>query len=357
MRILWLSPWLRPLARANAEGLQALGAEVMLITAPLHPESDTARGYEIELLGRPLPHRGWLPFFDAYQRARRFEPDIVVTELLRDFRWRAFGHLAPRVRILHDAAPHDPTETLPWWTRLFFERWDETANATIVFSEHVRKSYVNRMNPVRTEAVYLAPLTSDLDNSAVPQFVAPEQRRNFVLIGRQKPYKNHRVVFDGWEAHTRSQSWRGDNLILIGSGEIDIPLPPHCQWRHHHYRYSQVLPEIAQAKGSVVHNRAASQSGVHVLSMQLGVPTLVSTAGGLPEYQPPGLEAIGIDDIEGLTATFNALADPAEVDLKAKLCLAHYRAHYDASIAARALYDIFADVAQNSRPDGFQEIG
>lgn len=58
MRVLWLSPWLRPLARANVEGLRALGVEVMLITAPLHPESDALREYEVELLGRPLPHKG-----------------------------------------------------------------------------------------------------------------------------------------------------------------------------------------------------------------------------------------------------------------------------------------------------------
>src|SRR5437660_12371090 len=31
-----------------------------------------------------------------------------------------------------------------------------------------------------------------------------------------------------------------------------------------------------------------SQSGVQVLSMQLGVMPIVSTVGGLPEYQPPG---------------------------------------------------------------------
>ena len=48
MRILWLSPWLRPPARVAAENLQRLGAEVMLVTSDLHPESDQPRPPEAE---------------------------------------------------------------------------------------------------------------------------------------------------------------------------------------------------------------------------------------------------------------------------------------------------------------------
>ncbi|WP_284228776.1 glycosyltransferase family 4 protein [Mycobacterium antarcticum] len=347
MRVLWLSPWLRPLARANVEGLRALGVEVMLITAPLHPESDALREYEVELLGRPLPHKGWLPFIAAHKGAKRFKPDVVVTEFLRDVRWRAFGSLAPRVRLVHDARPHDPTDVLPWWTRMFFDRWDATADATVVFSRYVSDAI--RAKGVLRQPLYEAPLTSDLDDFSVPAFVAAAARKNFVMIGRQKPYKNHDVVFAAWEAHTAGPFWRGDELVLLGDGLIPRPLPNHARWQRGSYRYRQITPELAAYKGSIVHSRAASQSGVQVLSMQLGVPTLVSTAGALSEYQPQGLSVTGIDDVEALASAIDALADPSEVNRQAKVAQAHYQTHFAAEIAAGRLLEIFTDILRGDQ--------
>jgi hypothetical protein len=42
------------------------------------------------------------------------------------------------------------------------------------------------------------------------------------------------------------------------------------------------------------------------------VATIASTAGGLPEYQPPGCPTVAPDDVDGLTAAFDKLADPEE---------------------------------------------
>jgi hypothetical protein len=342
MRILWLSPWLRPTARTYVENLRALGAEVILVTSDLHPESDEAREYETVLLGRPIPTAGWLPFFEAYRDAKRFQPDVVVTEYLRDPRWRMFARLAPRVRLIHDDKPHDETHLAPWWNRWFFDQWDARADATVVFSNYVATSL--RAQGAAGALLYVAPLVSDLHPSMVPDPVPAEDRRNFVLIGRQRPYKNHGVVFSAWEAHTRGPAWRGDELVLIGGGEISHPLPAHARWTRGEYKYSQVVGELVRAKGSIVHQRSASQSAVQVLSMQLAVPTLVSTAGALPEYQPPGLSCTGIDDIHGLSRAIDALADAAEVNIQSAAALQHYRNHYDPTLASKRLLDIFDDV-------------
>jgi hypothetical protein len=94
----------------------------------------------------------------------------------------------------------------------------------------------------------------------------------------------------------------------------------------------------------LVHLRSASQSGVHLMSMQLGVPPLVSTAGALPEYQPPGLSVTGIDDVFGLSRAIDVLADPVEVEVQSRIALDHYRNHYDAPLAAKRLLQIFDDV-------------
>jgi glycosyltransferase involved in cell wall biosynthesis len=343
MRVLWLSPWLRSIARTHSENLQALGAEVMLVTSDLHPESDDARPYETVLLGRPIPTSDWWPVLTAYRRAERFKPDVVVTEFIRDPRWRIFTRLAPRIRMLHDDVPHDATHVAPWWNRLFFESWDEKADATIVFSENVAES-LRRHHPGTRSRLFVAPLISDLPAELVPPFVPGAQRRNIVLVGRQRPYKNHRVVFEAWDAHIRGKHWPGDELMLFGNGDVDCPLPDHARWVRRGFQYKGIVAELAAARASLVHCRNASQSGVQVLSLQLGVPTLVSTAGGLPEYQPEGLGPIGIDDVDGLTRTMDLLADPAEVEVQGKRALEHFRSHLEPPVAAQRLLEIFDEV-------------
>jgi glycosyltransferase involved in cell wall biosynthesis len=342
MRILWLSPWLRPIARVHAENLERLGAEVMLVTSDLHPESDVARRYETVLLGRPVPTEDWFQVLDTYRRAKEFQPDVVVTELLRDPRWRILAGLAPRVRMVHDDKPHDETHSAPWWNRLFFDRWDSKADATVVFSDYV----ADKLRGTGMAApVYVAPLISDLDAAMVPEFVPAERRKNFVLLGRQRPYKNHDVVFAAWDAHTRGNAWQGDELVLLGAGEIPRSLPAHTRWVRQPFEYRNIVNELAGAKGSIVHCRSASQSGVQVLSMQLGVSTVVSTAGALPEYQPAGLSITGPDDVTGLGQALDDLADPCEAELQGKAAREHFMNHFDSPLAARRLLEIFHDVA------------
>ena len=319
-----------------------VGADVMLVTSDLHPESDEARDYETILLGRPVPTADWINIAKAYRSARDFQPNVIVTELLRDPRWRIFGGLAPRIRLLHDDKPHDETHAEPWWIRSF-EPWDARADATIVFSHYVAERLRNRGDV--EGPIYVAPLVTDLHPSTVPDFVPAPLRKDFVMIGRQRPYKNHAVVFAAWEAHTLGSDWRGDELILFGEGDVAPPLPAHTRWSRSDYKYRDVVADFARAKGSLVHLRSASQSGVHVMSMQLGVPPVVSSAGALPEYQPEGMIVTAIDDVEGLSRTFDDLADPAEAELQGKTALNHYNTHYAPKPAARRLLEIFEDVA------------
>src|SRR6202012_3200818 len=51
LRVLWLSPLMRPLARVQAEALRARGIDVLLVTTDQHPESDKARDYERRPVG------------------------------------------------------------------------------------------------------------------------------------------------------------------------------------------------------------------------------------------------------------------------------------------------------------------
>ena len=334
---------MRPLARVYAEALQRRGAEVLLVTSDQHPESGgEPRDYELVLDPRFRTASTWPDTARAWRRIRRFDADVAVTELVRDPRWITFARNIPRVQLVHDDRAHDPDEQPPAYERAVFDRWGARSAATVAFSDYVAERISQRRDVAGTP-VSVVPLSSDLDPALVPPPAEAAQRRNFVLIGRLNPYKNIDVVLDAWAAHVDGGHWRGDDLVLLGGGpHITRPLPRHTSWRHGAYRYTDVVRLLSTAKGSVAHYRRASQSGVQVLSMQLGVTPIVSPVGALPEYQPPGCEAVGVDDITGLATAFDELADPATAARRGLAAAVHYAARFDADAAAGRLLGVLS---------------
>ncbi len=339
-RLLWLSPWMRPLARVYCEQLRAAGWEVVLVTTDQHPESDGVRPYERVLDARPRTTSTWPDFARALRSARAFAPDVVVTELVRDPRWMLLAGGAPRVNLIHDDRPHGDDEVFPAWENRLFGRWARSAAGTVAFSDYVGR---------RVGASAVAPLTSDLEESRVPAFAAAADRRDFVVFGRLSEYKNLRVTLMAWERHVAGPAWRGDELVLIGDGDLAPDLPPAVRWRRGRYAYADVLAPMASAKGSIVHYRLATQSGVQVLAMQLGVTPVVSPEGALPEFQPPGEEPIGVDDVAGLTRAFDRLADPAGAERRGRAARTHFERGYAAPVSAAALGEELLRVMRTAR--------
>ncbi len=339
MKVLWLSPWLRPLSRVQTDALRAVGAEVRLVTTDQHPESGPAVDGEWVVDTRFKRPSTWPEFWRLRRRVREFAPDVVVTELVRDPRWMLLDRAAPRVDVVHDDRPHDHHEQLPAWERRAFARWRAGARLTITHSRYVG----DHLAGVRST---VTPLASDLDASLVPDLVPAADRRDFVLTGRLNGYKNVPVVLEAWTRHREGPGHRGDQLVLIGEADQDIELPPGVRWDRGSFQYADQVDTIARAKGSVAHYRRATQSGVQVLAMQLGVMPIVSDQGGLPELQPPGGPVVGVDDVAGLARAFDLLADPGHAaDAGATARRAYEQRHAPAVVGA-ALSEALARVAR-----------
>lgn len=322
-RVLWLSPWVRAAVRVQAEGLQQRGVDVLLVTSDAHPEADAARDYELVLDTRLRAAASWPATVRAYRRIRDYRPDVVIAEMVGDPRWIALAGRVPRVQLLHDDRPHGPEEHRPARQRFVFDRWNARSAATVTFSAYVASAVATHRDA--GGSVHAVPLCSDLDAALVPPFVGAESRRDFVMIGRLNPYKNFHVVLEAWQRHVAGGGWRGDDLVLIGDGAaMNRTLPEHTRWRAGSFRYSDIVPIVAAAKGSVVYHRRASQSGVQVLSMQLGVTPMISVSGGLPEYQPAGFPPGDVDDVAGLAAAFDKLADPVVAAQQGAAAACHY---------------------------------
>jgi glycosyltransferase involved in cell wall biosynthesis len=328
----------------QAEALIRRGADVLLVTSDRHPESDAARDYELVLEPRFLRAATWPPIVAAWRHIRKYRPDVVIAELVRDPRWIALAGATPRIRVLHDDRPHGPDERQPAYERAVMDRWAARSAATITYSEYVAAAVAARRDVAGTR-LHVVPLASDLDLDRVPPFVRPEERHDFVMFGRLNAYKNADVVLEAWHRHVVGDGWRGDNLVLIGAGDLEASaLPQHTVWRDGGYRYADVVPALAAAKGSLAHYRRASQSGVQVLSMQLGVMPIVSTAGALPEFQPPAFAAVGVDDVAGLTAAFDTLADPVIAAELGAGAARHYASRFGVDIVAGRILDVIAEV-------------
>jgi glycosyltransferase involved in cell wall biosynthesis len=355
LRVLWLSPWMRPFARVRAEALRRRGVDVLLVTTDnYHPESGAARDYELVLDPRFRRAATWPTYFAAWRRVREYRPDIVIAELVTDPRWIVLAGSAPRVQSVHDDAPKDTTEEQLAYRRPYrlavFDRWGARSAATITHSDYVAAAVATRRD-VSGTPIHVVPLTSDLDAALVPPLVGPEGRHDFVMHGRLNPYKNVDVVLEAWQRHVAGGGWRGDDLVFIGDGEaIPRTLPRHTRWRPGRYRYCDVITTLASAKGSITHYRRASQSGVQVLSMQLGVMPIVSTVGGLPEYQPRGYPPVGVDDIAGLAAAFDELADPVTAALRGAAAARHYAQRFAVDLAADRQLNVLTEVLAARSP-------
>nr|WP_231376628.1 glycosyltransferase [Mycobacterium sp. 141] len=343
LRVLWLSPWMRPLARVYAESLRAMGADLLLVTSNRHPSSDDARPYELVVDSRPKTARTWPEFARAAADVRRFKPTVVVAEIVRDPRWMMLAPGIPRVELIHDDQPHDPAEQRPGWERRLFGWWASRATCRVAFSDYVA-------HEVGADTV--VPLTSDLEDTQVPSIVAATDRRDFVLTGRLNGYKNIDICLQAWQQHTNGSGWRGDKLVLLGQGDLPQPLPPHVHWQAKAFEYRDVLPTLARAKGSLVHYRRASQSGVQVLSMQLGVVPIVSMRGALPEFQPPGEDPIDVDDVTGLCAALDALADPEQAAVRGSAAQRHYTSRYSAGVSTSVLIEALKKISTPTGPQG-----
>ena len=83
--------------------------------------------------------------------------------------------------------------------------------------------------------------------------------------------------------------------------------------------------------------RGASQNGVQILWMRLGLMPIVATVGGLPEYQPQVLPPLGVDDVAGLTARSTSFR-PAHRTSQGAAAARHYAESFAVDRAADGLF-------------------
>ena len=338
MRIAFLAPWFRTLAHVYGAGLERRGHEVVVITTPGHFQP----GYGLvreQLISSRLRTLDWVaPWTRARRALAMWSPDVVLLDDTWDFRFQALASPYPYAVVVHEPNPREAGHDLSRWHSAARERARGRARSIVCFSEAVAKSLRSSFHA----RIFVVPLTSEM-----PDWwgeTASAERRDFVSLGRISHYKNLDLVFDAWRGHVESHDYQGDRLVLLGTGNLDRELPPRVVWDCRRFDFAGESPNIARFKASVVMYAMASQSGVQVTSMQLGVMPISSTAGGLPEYQPALRPGIDPTSPLLLTEAFGALARPETAAYEGLQAQQHYQSTCSQSVAAERLETACAEI-------------
>ncbi len=215
MRVLWLAPWFRSFAHIYGGGLALEGHDVQVITSDKHPDPAPAVVEELVCPKSPYDKRWPQAFVAAEQLYRRFRPHVVVAEEFTD---PIFALLRRRMRpqwlMIHDASPHDETHELHGLRKFVEATGRRQASHILTFSEYVAREVETAEWIHPSTKVHRVKLLSEVRDEDVPALRPKDERRDFVLMGRLRPYKNVDHVLRAWTAHVNGARYRGDRLIV-----------------------------------------------------------------------------------------------------------------------------------------------
>jgi glycosyltransferase involved in cell wall biosynthesis len=172
---------------------------------------------------------------------------------------------------------------------------------------------------------------------------------NILLFGRLEPYKGVGVLVEAmktvWESHPEA------TLTVAGRGPAaaEVPTDARVNLMDHYIPEAEIESLFASASVCVLPYTEASQSGVGLQSLSMGVPTVVTDVGALPELAenesrlvPPSEPKILGEAI--VTALASGLAEREST-------LEFARERFSWETVAKQYEDLFRSIARN-RPIG-----
>jgi len=305
LRVVLACDWFVKYTAALARGLVECGSDVTLLTrdrtGELRSEA-SANGngvlgdYVARVLGDTARHRE-LPgrvrdrsAVPAVARVRReiraLRPQVVHVQesVLDDPRLLlAAGILPGRYAVtFHDPTPH-PGDPIPRLRRRVGER-ELLRHAGLIFV-HSEVDRVELRKAFRTRA----PIEVVPHGTGTPAPTPLPAEPVMLFFGRILPYKGLAVLLDALPAIWRALP--GARLVIAGAGELPehrLLEDPRVELHHRHVREDEIRGLFGAARVVALPYTQASQSGVGSQAKIYGRPTVVTSAGGLPELVSDG---------------------------------------------------------------------
>jgi glycosyltransferase involved in cell wall biosynthesis len=228
-----------------------------------------------------------LPFLAHELLAQVRASDVVLSAMshpLTPLLAPAVGRAATFVPVVHDAEPHPGDFAFAWRWRL--ERELGSARAAVSLSDAVARALASR-RPA------LPIIRSRLPALLAEEVLAPPSAdaSDFLFFGRLRPYKGLDLLRD---AFLRIRAIHPNaRLRVVGEGDPEAAAPglstlPGVTVEGRWVPEAEIPRLLASARSVVLPYSEASQSGVAVQALALGVPVIATPVGGLSEQVRPG---------------------------------------------------------------------
>ncbi len=355
MRIVIASDFFMKVISGQVAAFRSLGHEVLLVCRDHATEfggDEAERNKHIAEMGIPvieLPGRRLEPTSVADARAarkrvREFNPDAVLVHDNLDPRMLMAVRGFPIAYLIHDAVPHPGAAPTKLVLRPVSWAWKRAATTIVVHGERIAELLPADLKS--RKPVSVIPLGSVVLRK-VPLAAPPAL--NVLLFGRLEPYKGVGVLVEAmktvWESHPEA------TLTVAGRGPAaaEVPTDARVNLMDHYIPEAEIESLFASASVCVLPYTEASQSGVGLQSLSMGVPTVVTDVGALPELAenesrlvPPSEPKILGEAI--VTALASGLAEREST-------LEFARERFSWETVAKQYEDLFRSIARN-RPIG-----
>ncbi len=286
----------------------------------------------IEVPGRVTAAAHAPAILRARRELRRWRADIAHAHDLYDPRLLYVLGGVPLVTTIHDVVRHPGAPRLTRAENAVRRLWFRRTSLFLVHGERLRHELTQQVGDGR---VAVLPLGADV----AEMFEPPPDDRVVLFFGRLEPYKGLPVLLEAMEVVRQT---RPDvELMIAGSG----PEARHLVARPGLRVLTGYVPEIEvdalfrQASLVVLPYTEGSLSGVGLLAVARGIPTIVSDVGALPEIALDASHVVPPGDVAALARAILAHVD-AGSDIRAAV-LEHARRRFawsEYAVASVALY-------------------
>lgn len=288
MRIVVASDFFMKMIAGQIGGFRSRGHEVMLLCRAHATEfgGDQAERDRhlaemgvpvIELPGRRLEPGSFADVRAARKRVREFNPDAVLVHENLDPRMLIAVLGFPIAYLIHDAVAHPGAKPIRPLLRPVSWAWKKAAAAIVVHDDSIAELLPEDLRSRRPVSVipHGAAITRQIPLAAPPAL-------NVLLFGRLEPYKGVGVLVEAMQTVWESRPEATLTVAGRGPAAAEVPADPRVNLMDRYIPEAALESLFAAASVCVLPYTEASQSGVGLQSLSLGVPTVVTDVGALP---------------------------------------------------------------------------
>ena len=253
----------------------------------------------VELAGRRLGPETLPSVAAARRKIKQFNPDVVLVHENLDPRLLLVVRGFPIVYTIHDPTPHPGANPDRLTLRIAASSWKKAAKRFVVHGERLVDELPDDIRSRKATVV----IAHGAEVRAHP--LPTPAGLNVLLFGRLTEYKGVDVLVKAmnsvWASHPDA------TLTVAGRGpeSTKVPTDPRINLIDHYIPENEVNDLFRAATVCVLPYTQASQSGVGLLALSMGVPTVVTDVGALADLAENRSRLVPAADPQALAAAIS----------------------------------------------------